>query len=422
MVGAAGAVAGALIQVHLGVLHKEAFDHLLGCQRRHVGGLALVVVGRQLLRVDLLGHCGHIQPRQVGALRAVGLNHRDLVVDVVDDQVVRAVHILVRLLQPLFALGDGRLIRNDTHGVEIGAVVDLHAREQVGVGRVEPRHLVRGEAKRLAGRLERQAVVDDGLVGEAGEGRVLLPLADPVAVNLVRQHNHAVLQADFTDAGEVFRRPAVAGGVLRVAQDEGVGVDADAALELLEVHRELAVDELQRHVLGLGLREREVGVETVIGRRLQQHLAALRRKRLQGRDQRRMHAGGQHHGGGVDVHAVALLVPGGDGLGDHRRRFAHVEVAPVLVLHPRVQGIGDARCRLEVDVGNAHADLNAALAVEADLLVELGGVTAEAVVNGVEVVFAVGGRLEGRLRRGHQRVAAPGCRPGESRQTGVSQK
>ena len=69
-----------------------------------------------------------------------------------------------------------------------------------------PGDLVRREAKRLAGGLEGDAVVDDRLVGQAGKRRVLLALADPVAMDLIGQDHDAVLQADLADLQQV-RRP-----------------------------------------------------------------------------------------------------------------------------------------------------------------------------------------------------------------------
>ena len=245
-------------------------------------------------------------------------------------------------------------------------------------------------------------------------------------MDFVGQHDDAVLQADLADAHQVFRRPAVPGGVLRVAQQEGMRVVADAALEVVEVHLELAVDELQRAFLGPGLRRGEVAVETVVGRRLQQDLRALGVEGVEHGDDRGVHTVGNHHRLGIDRHAVAALVPRHDRVGHLRRPLVHVEIAPVLVLDAGGDGTGDRRGRLEVDVGDAHADLDAALAVAADLLIELRRVGADAVVNGVEIERAVGGLLVGRSRgrrRGcDERRTGSGGGAGKCCQTCVPQK
>ena len=118
--------------------------------------------------------------------------------------------------------------------------------------------------------------------------------------------------ADFTEPQQIFLRPAVAGRVLRVAEDERVGVVADAPLEILEVHRVLAVDELQRVRFFDRAAGGQVAVEAVVGRRLQEDLAARGRERLERGNQAGMHAGRDHQRFGIDVDAVAALVPADD--------------------------------------------------------------------------------------------------------------
>ena len=66
-------------------------------------------------------------------------------------------------------------------------------------------------------------------------------LVRPRDVALRLQHHDPASQADLADPQEILGAPAVAGGIVGIAEDEGVGVVADAALEVLEVHRELAV-------------------------------------------------------------------------------------------------------------------------------------------------------------------------------------
>ena len=251
---------------------------------------------------------------------------------------------------------------------------------------------------------------------------VLLALADEVAVDLVGQHHHPVFQADLTDPEHVLRAPAVARGVLRVAEDERVGVDADLLLELLEVHRVLAVDDLERHFLGDGLAGGEVAVEAVVGGRLQQHLRALGREGLERGDESGVHAHRHHRLGRLEGDAVAPLVPRGHVLEEGSRQ---IEVAPVLVLQPLLQRLGDRRRGAEVHVGDAHADLDAALPVDPNLLVILHRIGAETVVRRVEVVLSVRTRRKGLVRGrsgGGERRAGGGGTRGECAQSRILQK
>ena len=99
-----------------------------------------------------------------------------------------------------------------------------------------------------------------------------------------------------------------------------------------------------------------------------------------------MHARRDDHLIGIDVDAVATLVPRHDRIDDHA---LIVEVTPVLVLHTVLDGLGDGRRGAEIHIGDAHADFDAALAVQADLAIEFRGVGAEAVVDLVEVELAL---------------------------------
>ena len=293
-------------------------------------------------------------------------------------------------------MSDRMLRRNASHVLRVGGEV--------------PRVLVRGQAERLARRFEGDAVVDDGLVGERGKRRVFLALGDEVAVDFVGQQNHPALEADLADAHQVRRAPAVACRVLRIAEDVRVGVGADAPLEVLEVQRVSAVDDLHLVLFGDGAAGSKVAVKAVVGRCVQQHLGAARAKCLERGDEGRMHAGRKRNRSGIDVQVVALLVPRHHQLRHFLGRGAHVEVAPVFVLEPFLESLGDRRRGAEVHVGDAHAHLDAARAVVPDLLIELGAVGPKSVVDGVEVELPVLRRFEGGPgSRGHQRSARSNC-------------
>ncbi len=82
----------------------------------------------------------------------------------------------------------------------------------------------------------------------------------------------------------------------------------------------------------------------------------------------------------------------------------------------------DAWRRLEIHVGDPHADLNVVFAVNANLLVVLHRIGAKPVVRRIEVVLPVGRRREcGRRRGGRKRRAATHC-PDHRGQSRISQE
>ena len=56
----------------------------------------------------------------------------------------------------------------------------------------------------------------------------------------------------------------------------------------------------------------------------------------------------------------------------------YVEITPVLVLDALAQRVGDGRRGAEIHVRDAHADLDAAFAEQAQLAIEFDRVSAEA--------------------------------------------
>ncbi len=229
------------------------------------------------------------------------------------------------------------------------------------------------------------------LFGSVANGVYFLAARHPVAVDFVGQHDDAPAQADLADAGQLRRRPAIPGRVLRVAEDERVGVMADLALEIVEVDGEAAVHHLHPALLRERARVAQVAIEPVVGRRRQQHLAADRRERAQRGDQSGVHAGGDVQQRRVDGDAVTLLVPGDDAFG---KRLGDDHVAPDVVLHPFLERLGNRRRGAEIHVRDAHAGDDVILVGEpgVDGAVPLGGVGADAAVGRVEVELAVGGR------------------------------
>ena len=154
-----------------------------------------------------------------------------------------AVDVRHHLIEPVFALVVGGPAGHHAERVDVLLVAGrFYSRDVIGIGREHVAALGGGETERLARGREGDAVADDRLVAERGKRRVLVALGHEVVMDLVREHDHAAAQADFTHRREVLTRPAVAGRVLRIAQDQRVRVVADAALEVFEIHLIAAVD------------------------------------------------------------------------------------------------------------------------------------------------------------------------------------
>ena len=281
-------------------------------------------------------------------------------------------------------------------------------------------HLHRRQAEGLADRLEGDAVVDDRLVRQRGERRVLVPPRHEIAVDLVRENQNPALETDLPEPHEVLLRPAVPRGVLGIAQDEHVGVARNPGLQIIEVEPVDAVLDDERALFGDRLRPPQVEVEAVVGRSRQQHLAAGPRHRLERGDERRVDAVGERHEVGVDLEAVPLPVP----VHDRREEvLRHVEVAPVLVPDPLHEGLGDDRGAFEVHVGDAHRHLDVLGAVLLDDAVPLVGVGPDPLVGLVEVEAARAALPRGRQRRrGIPERASRGRRAGGGRRARALQE
>ena len=289
------------------------------------------------------------------------------------------------------------MVRHHAQRVGLRQVLILDLLEVVRIGGVKPGDLHRRQAERLASGLEGDAVVDDVLVGQAGERGVLLPVGDEIAVDLVRQHDHAALETQLAKPHQVFRRPAVSGRILRVAEDQRVGLLGDPRLEVVEVQPVDPVVDNERTLFGERVGFPQIGVEAAVGGGREQHSAAGPRQRLERRDQRRVDPVRKRHQVGIDLQPVAVLVP----VNDRREEvLRHLEVAPVLVVDAFRQGFGNRRSALEIHVGDSHRHLDVLRAVPLDDAVPLGAIGPDAVVRRVEVESA-GSILHRRRHRRH---------------------
>jgi len=328
----------------------------------------------------------------------------DLFLDEGSGEVVIAVDVGDELVEPGFALSEGGVGGDDTEGIDVGGVAGGgDALDVGGVFGVDPTAFEGGEVKGLAGGFEDDAIVDDFAIVEAGEGGVLAAFVDEVAVDFVDEEDDAAPGAEFADGGEFVVGPGVAGGVIGIAEDEGMGVVGDVAVEGFEVEEVAAVGLFERDLLGEAVGGGDVAEEAVVGGGEEEDFAAGGGEGAEGADDAGVDAVGEQESIGGDGDAVAALVPIEDGLAE---AIGDGEVAPILVLEAFLQGGGDDGGGTEVGIGDAHAGDDGVFAVAADLGVPFGGIGADAVVGGVEVE-AVGGE-QGEGGGGKEVAAAEG--------------
>ena len=167
------------------------------------------------------------------------------------------------------------------------AAVGSDARDVICVFREEPAVFERRKAERFAGSFKRDAVTDDFFVRQRAVGDVSVPLGDEVAVDLVGEDDDLPPLANFAECRQIFTGPSVARGIVRIAQNQSIGIVIDAALQILKIHEVPAVQLLHPEFRRLASAEGDVAIAAVVVGRRQQDLAAGRRERLQGGDERR---------------------------------------------------------------------------------------------------------------------------------------
>ena len=102
------------------------------------------------------------------------------------------------------------------------------------------------EVERPARGFESDAVVDDVLIRKTRERRVLLTLRHEIAVDLVRENDHPARQTQLAKSHQILLRPAVACRVLRVTENQSMGVVVNAGFQIVEIDGVPPVRKLQR--------------------------------------------------------------------------------------------------------------------------------------------------------------------------------
>ncbi|CAN3970608.1 Ferric uptake regulation protein, partial [Dysosmobacter welbionis] len=122
-----------------------------------------------------------------------------------------------QLVQPLIALVEGRLHGGEGEGV---VPVDIHVHPELVKDllfvRVGEHHCAGLQAGQVEGLGARDAGDDVGgdLGGQGGSGDVLFAVEDQVGVDLVGDHQHVMLQAQFHHPAQLLFRPDMAQGVV----------------------------------------------------------------------------------------------------------------------------------------------------------------------------------------------------------------
>ena len=326
-----------------------------------------------------------VQPHEIGGVRGIGLDFRDVFPAVVHHKVKVVREVGQQLLQPLLPLVEGRLHGGEGEGV---VPVDIHPLPEA----VKDRLAVQVRKNHRAGLESRQ--VEGFRAGNAGynvvrnfrrEGRhggVFLSMEDKIGVNFVREQCHVVFHAQLRHPPQLLRRPDQSQGVVGIAEQEQVCL-AELGLEVLPVHHPAAVplhELVLQHRAAPGLGH---VVKLGIDRRLDQHIAALRSEQAHGGGNGLHHPQAEAHSGWVDLPAVPALLPAPDGLEVAVRPGG---VAPKSLLRPGGEGVNDGLGSLEVHVRNPQRDH--VLSAEFFLsLVVFGGAVSGAVDDLIKIVL-----------------------------------
>ena len=325
-----------------------------------------------------------VQPHQIGGVGGIGLDLRDALFTVVHHIVKVGGEIGKQLVQPLIALVEGRLHGGEGEGV---VPVDIHVHPELVKDllfvRVGEHHCAGLQAGQVEGLGARDAGDDVGgdLGGQGGSGDVLFAVEDQVGVDLVGDHQHVMLQAQFHHPAQLLFRPDMAQGVVGGAQQEQVRL-LQFLLKVCPVNGPLAV--LLHELILQNLAVPCLGhiIELGVHRRLNQDAATLRGEQLHAGGQGLHHAQAEAHEGLVDIPAVAALLPAPNGLKIAVRPGG---IAPDALLGPGLQGVDDGLGGLEVHVRDPQGDH--VLCAEFLLpLVILGGVVPGAVHHRVKLV------------------------------------
>ena len=239
-----------------------------GWVEEHVRFLCQVVT-------ELLGghvECTDVDPCKVSAFGLMNLKHRQLRMEEIAQVAEVLVNLFVEFIEPSFRFVVRSHLSNQAEGVESVDLMDLERmvdlRKEFFVGHENVRAEQARDVKGFAGRgadTEIGIVDDDGgerCVGMSGESEL--------AMNLVGEHEQVFAAHDSSQTLEFFPTPHTTGRVVRIAEQEDVGVfcfgfdispiDLKAVIDQHEGRR----NEFAAHVLN-------AGEEAIISRRKGKH-------------------------------------------------------------------------------------------------------------------------------------------------------
>ena len=241
-----------------------------------------------------------------------------------------------------------------------------------------------------------------------------------------------MLQADLAIPGEFGLAPGPAYGIVRIAQDGGLGGGIrGATLQIVPVDLVAAVHLLHDAFIGDQLRAVNVKIESIVDRRRHQHFRAGRGKGAECRHDAGMHTRGDAQILGRDhVDAIALMIPVDDALHERMVAAAAQEqvdvqqfVTPIVMADALLQRFGHHRHAFEIHVGDAHPgyDLACGYMLVADRSVPFHAIGADPIIGRVEIIFAVCRRSR-RRATGRQRGGQGSQRQHAAAKSGIPQE
>ena len=215
-----------------------------------------------------------IHPQQIGGIRGDDRDLGEILGDEAADILLVLIHIGAHGIQPGTALLEGSRRGKSAQNAGLAHLIGIqgapHPMAQRGIGYdhgggLDPRQ-IEGLGRRDTGDADLRR-----LRGNAGIGDVLLAGVRQVAVDLVRQHQDAVLDTQLRDAQQSFPVPDLAHGIVGVAQDQqrglGIGQGCLQRLKVDVVNRITIAQGALQHIAAIV----DNGVEKDIVRRCEDH-------------------------------------------------------------------------------------------------------------------------------------------------------
>ena len=280
--------------------------------------------------------------RDAGQLAGEGLAHEPLVLPEIRAQGV----------QPALGLVVGRLQGRHAEDIDVAAlvVVDgaVDAAHNVQIPGDDVRDLDTGDVERLCRRAA-GAGIPDQFIRQRRERHIAGPGTRQFAVDLVRNHENAVAEADLPYPQEFLAGPYPAHGIVGIAeQHRRRAAVRSQRLELLEVHLEAPVpaqERIDRLAAAVVSHRRE---ECIVAGRLHDHAVPRTRKSLDRGGIGRNHARGRDH---LLARNALPAMPAGEPRSDRIEIILrHQLIAENAVLDPPPERSKNGRRGLEIHI------------------------------------------------------------------------